>query len=240
MANVKDWVAKIRAAVYGKDVRESIAASIEAMNNECEEAVSGYNEAIENAEQAITQAQTGAAAANSAASVANTAADRANKAAESVEGLDVSQLVQQIQQLTPEFLKVWDCPDGDAKLELWAAAVGGLVAYYAVLNGTFSKDAYNSNIINAAANGDGEMVSLFEADPRFLPELSDTADEAQSASFNGIIGVKNSRTASVNLLVSRAGSACVQGVAADLTGYKTGNLGGVVFLGMCRNQAYQG
>lgn len=238
MANVKDWVAKIRAAVYGKDVRESIAASIEAMNNECEEAVSGYNEAIENAEQAITRAQTGAAAANSAAGAANTAAERADKAAEAVEGLDVSQLVQQIKQLTPEFLKVWDCPDGDAKLELWAAGSGGMVEYYAVLNGTFSKDSYSNDTLSGS--GDGEMVNLFDADPKFLPELSDTADGAQSATFNGIIGVKDSKMARINLALIHSEGASVQTVGADLTGYTLLNLGNVIPLGRVKSQSYQG
>lgn len=38
MANVSDKVAQIRQAVYGKDVRESIASSIEAMNDESKSA----------------------------------------------------------------------------------------------------------------------------------------------------------------------------------------------------------
>ncbi len=37
MANIKDKVSQIRKAVYGKDVRESIASGIEAMNAECED-----------------------------------------------------------------------------------------------------------------------------------------------------------------------------------------------------------
>lgn len=52
-----------------------------------------------NAQEQASAAQTGAAAANSAASAANTAADRANEAAEAVEGLDVSQLKQQVTAL---------------------------------------------------------------------------------------------------------------------------------------------
>lgn len=244
MANVKDWVAKIRAAVYGKDVRESIAASIEAMNNECEEAVGGYDEAIENAEQAITQAQSGAAAANSAASTANTAADRANKAAEAVEGLDVSQLVQQINelkaQLTPEFLKVWDCPDGDAKLELWAAASSGMVEYYAILTGTFSKNNYSHDNTSTSGTKDGEMVNLFEADPKFLPVLSETDDDVQSVTLNGIVGIDDGKATAISILLINSAGTAIQTVSADLTGHTLLHLGTVIPLGRVKSQAYQG
>ncbi len=109
MANVKDWVAKIRAAIYGKDVRESIASSIEAMNEQCEESVAGYQQAIADAESAVdaansavTQADAAAGAANTAASSANAAADRANKAAEAIEGTDVGDLAVRVDTLEGE------------------------------------------------------------------------------------------------------------------------------------------
>lgn len=110
---------------YG--VLQSLISSAESAIEECESAAEGVNEAKDAANTAATganaakdaanaaateandaaskantqadAAQTGAAAANSAASAANTAAERANKAAEAVEGLDVSQLVQQITEL---------------------------------------------------------------------------------------------------------------------------------------------
>lgn len=43
MANVQEWINKIRSAIYGEEVRSSIANSIEAMNVESSEAVSIAN-----------------------------------------------------------------------------------------------------------------------------------------------------------------------------------------------------
>ena len=245
---------------------QTVIERAETAIEECESAAEGVNEAKDAANTAAAEANAAKDAANSAATeandaaseanaqaqaalqssvlatqatgAANTAADRANEAAEAVEGLDVSQLVQQIKQLTPEFLKVWDCPDGDARLELWAAASGGMVEYYAVLNGTFSKDSYSNDTLSGS--GDGEMVDLFDADPKFLPELSDTADGAQSATFNGIIGVKDSKMARINLALIHSEGASVQTVGADLTGYTLLNLGNVIPLGRVKSQSYQG
>ncbi len=236
--NIQEKVEQIRQAVYGREVRESIASSIEAMNEQCEESAAGYQQAIADAESAVTAANSAATQADTAAGAANDAADRANEAAAAVEGLDVSQLVQKIQQLTPEFLKVWDCPDGDARLELWAAGSGGMVEYYAVLNGTFSKDTYSNDTLSGS--GDGEMVNLFEADPKFLPELSDITDGAQSVTFNGIIGVNGSKTARINLVLISSEGTSVQTVSANLTGYTLLNLGTVIPLGRVKSQAYQG
>ena len=39
------------------------------------------------------------------------------------------------------------------------------------------------------------MVNLFEAGTKFLAKLSERADGVQSATFNRIIGVKDSKTA---------------------------------------------
>lgn len=177
MANVKDWVAKIRAAVYGKDVRESIAASIEAINNECEEAVGGYDEAIENAEQAITQAQSGASAANSAASAANTAAERADKAAEAVEGLDVSQLVQMVRQLTPEMERFWRYENGANYIDMIAAAFGGIVCYYCVVS---TPDGLNGSI----TADDGDLTDVRGLGKKFLPAVTLDGTPATPDNFN--------------------------------------------------------
>ena len=102
MANVTEWVKKIREAIYGKDVRESIASSIEAMNEQCEESVAGYQQAIENAESAVVAANSAVTQADAAASAANAAADRANKAAEAIEGTDVGDLAVRVHDLEGE------------------------------------------------------------------------------------------------------------------------------------------
>lgn len=81
MANVTEWVKKIREAIYGKDVRESIASSIEAMNQECTEAVAGYTQAIDTAESAAETAQEAAESANAAAANAAAKAGLADDAA---------------------------------------------------------------------------------------------------------------------------------------------------------------
>lgn len=89
MADITDKVAQIRQAVYGKDVRESIASGIEAINSDAENAVSTANgavntiqTAVQDANTATTNANNAASAANTAASNANTAADAANRAAQ--------------------------------------------------------------------------------------------------------------------------------------------------------------
>lgn len=60
MADVATWVAQIRAAIYGEQVRESIAKSIEAMNDDNIETLANYNETIDDVE-AATQAANDAA-----------------------------------------------------------------------------------------------------------------------------------------------------------------------------------
>lgn len=112
MANVTEWVKKIREAIYGKDVRESIASSIEAMNEQCEESVAGYQQAIEDAESAVVAANSAVTQADAAASAANTAADRANKAAEAIEGTDVGDLAVRVDTLEDEMDTVNSKIDG--------------------------------------------------------------------------------------------------------------------------------
>lgn len=111
MADITGQVTQIRQAIYGEEVRESIASSIEAMNEQCEESTAGYqqaitdaesalasaNDAIENANSAAGQAQAQAQAAQNAASTANTAADRANEAAGAIEGTDLAVRVQTLE-----------------------------------------------------------------------------------------------------------------------------------------------
>lgn len=60
MADVAAWVAQIRAAIYGEQVRESIAKSIEAMNDDNIETLANYNDTIADVE-AATDAATDAA-----------------------------------------------------------------------------------------------------------------------------------------------------------------------------------
>lgn len=61
MANVDPYVAQIRAAIYGEQVRESIARAIEEMNDDNVETQSHYD-------STITQVEAATVAANSAAS----------------------------------------------------------------------------------------------------------------------------------------------------------------------------
>lgn len=203
-----------------------------------EEAASEANTQALAAVQASVLTAQAAGSANSAASAANAAADRANDAAERLEDTDVSQLIQRINdleaQLTPEVLKVWSCPDGDALLELWAAASGGMVEYYATLNGTFSREEYTCDTLSG---GDGELVNLLDADLIFIPELSQSADDAQCATFKGIIGVKNAEEASIQMVLINSGSTVIQTVSANLAGHTMLHLGTVVPLGRVRSQA---
>lgn len=57
MADIADKVAQIRQAVYGKDVRESIASGIEAINTDAENAVNIANNAIPTMNQIKTDTQ---------------------------------------------------------------------------------------------------------------------------------------------------------------------------------------
>lgn len=222
-----------------KEEAQTSAAAAAAAGLLANQKAAAAESAAANAQTQANAAQTGAAAANSAASAANTAADRANEAAERVEDTDVSQLIQRINdleaQLTPEVLKVWSCPDGNALLELWAAASGGMVEYYATLNGTFSREEYTCDTLSGG--GDGEMVNLLDADPIFIPELPQSVDDAQCATFKGIIGVKNAEEASIQMGLINSGGATVQSVSANLAGHTMLHLGTVVPLGRVRSQA---
>jgi hypothetical protein len=74
MASIADKIAAIRNAIFGKEVRSSIADGIEAMNDE-------INTVMPAARQATTDANMAANAANLAATRVNEAADSANTAA---------------------------------------------------------------------------------------------------------------------------------------------------------------
>lgn len=63
MADVSTWVAQIRAAIYGEQVRESIAKSIEAMNDDNIETLANYNDTIADVEAATEAANDAAGAA---------------------------------------------------------------------------------------------------------------------------------------------------------------------------------
>lgn len=78
MADVAAWVAQIRAAIYGEQVRESIAKSIEAMNDDNIETKQYYDDTIDDAEAATAAANS---AASSATTAGQTAVSTANQAA---------------------------------------------------------------------------------------------------------------------------------------------------------------
>lgn len=63
MANVAPYVAQIRQAVYGEQVRESIATSIEMMNQDNIDTLQEYNDTIGDVEAATTAANTAASGA---------------------------------------------------------------------------------------------------------------------------------------------------------------------------------
>lgn len=73
MANIVEKIRQIRQAVYGKDVRESIASSLEEMNKDNVEAVQSANTAVSSANIAIESA-------NAAKENADIAAENANNA----------------------------------------------------------------------------------------------------------------------------------------------------------------
>lgn len=64
MANVEPYVQQIRSAVYGEQVRESIARSIEEMNQDNIDTQSHYDSTIASANTAINNANTAATGAN--------------------------------------------------------------------------------------------------------------------------------------------------------------------------------
>ena len=63
MANVAPYVAQIRAAIYGEQVRESIARAIEEMNQDNIDTQSHYDSTISDVQDAIADAVAAAAAA---------------------------------------------------------------------------------------------------------------------------------------------------------------------------------
>lgn len=83
MANIVEKIRQIRQAVYGKDVRESIASSLEEMNKDNIKATQDANSAIASANEAIDSANTAADNANTKAGEASSAAQAANEAASS-------------------------------------------------------------------------------------------------------------------------------------------------------------
>lgn len=82
MANITEYVKKIREAIYGKDVRESIAAGIEAINTESQNAKESAETAASNAQKAANDAEAAISTAATATVMASEAAGKANTAAE--------------------------------------------------------------------------------------------------------------------------------------------------------------
>lgn len=245
MANVQEWVAKIRAAVYGKDVRESIAASIEAINDECEEATSGYEDAISQAQEALQASVQASTLAGVAAGSANTAANRANEAAEAVEGLDVSQLIQRINdleaQLTPETELFWEYEEssGSGRIEAYASACGGMVEYYVTLTGTFTDDSYNCTLSTAGPTL-GDMTLLETLGPQFIPYLNiigtTPAPDSYAATFTGSSNAADT-PATVQLTLLCASQVSMQGITVNLNGHRTYLAPYVIYLGKSKSQA---
>lgn len=83
MAKIDNLVSKIRAAIYGKDVRESIALSIEAINAESADAKKSAADSVESAARSAAEASTASEAAASAAEKTKEIADLAGAAVES-------------------------------------------------------------------------------------------------------------------------------------------------------------
>lgn len=76
MANVAPYVAQIRQAVYGEEVRESIATAIEVMNQDNIDTQDHYDDTIEDVEAATTAANTAASGANAIAQEVEQKLDR--------------------------------------------------------------------------------------------------------------------------------------------------------------------
>lgn len=110
MANISEYVKKIRSAIYGRDVRESIAASIEAINKESLSAKESAAESAEKASESAASAKSAATAAAQAKEVAETAAgaalangayakeqgDRAQELIEEIKNTDVGDLAAEV------------------------------------------------------------------------------------------------------------------------------------------------
>ncbi|MFR8011270.1 MAG: BppU family phage baseplate upper protein [Clostridia bacterium] len=189
-------------------------------------------EAASNAQTQALAAQSGAAAANSAASAANTAADRANEAAEAVEGLDVSQLVQQIQQLMPQSVRFWRCEDGQNYLELWAVAQADIVWYYAVIAGLGGlSDSYTTD--------DGELTDLKTLGSQYLPAVTHDGSTPAVDNYNATFIASGGHNASISArltLLNMAGTDMTD-IAINTNGDTTSYLvtPGVICLGCCKN-----
>lgn len=84
MASIQNFLDKISAARFGKDVRSSIVNAIDAVNKESETSVKKVNQAEANVNKAVVDATNATNAANTAASSAITAANNANEAAQAI------------------------------------------------------------------------------------------------------------------------------------------------------------
>lgn len=114
MAKIDNLVSKIRAAIYGKDVRESIALSIEAINVESADAKKSAADSAESAAQSAAEASTASEAAASAVDkskeimeLAGAAAENANTQAQTakdaaVEALNQTQYSREVTATTLE------------------------------------------------------------------------------------------------------------------------------------------
>ena len=183
-------------------------------------------EAASNAQTQANAAQSGAAAATSAASAANTAADRANDAAAAVEGLDVSQLVPEIEQF-------WRYENGANYIDMIAASFGGLVCYYCVIS---APDGLSGSI----AADDGELTDVRGLGKKFLPAVTLDGTPATPDNFNATFYVMAGASHDISISLS-----FLYQLGINITGIEIKANGndtsftispGVIFLGMCKNQ----
>ena len=225
--NAAEGVNEAKEEAHTNAVAAATAASL--ANQKAQEAET----AAGNAQTQADAAQTGASAANSAASAANTAAERADKAAEAVEGLDVSQLVQMVRQLTPEMERFWRYEYGANYIDMIAAAFGGIVCYYCVVS---TPDGLNGSI----TADDGDLTDVRGLGKKFLPAVTLDGTPATPDNFNvtfvSMAGASHDISISLSFLYQ---------LGIDITGIEIKSNGndtsftlspGVVFLGMCKNQ----
>ena len=98
--NITTNVNRIRNAVYGREVREAIASSIEQCYSDTSTGATLASEAASQANEAAGSANTAAAAAETAAGLANAAATAAASASENI--MDVAYSAIEASTASPE------------------------------------------------------------------------------------------------------------------------------------------
>ena len=85
MANIAEFLRKIKEARYGKDVRSSIHDGIKAINDEVEANTLASNEAVESANRSAEAAEAASTQATKSANLAQASANNASQSAKSSE-----------------------------------------------------------------------------------------------------------------------------------------------------------